>query len=71
MAAFKMNYHKLFVIVATLALIGLGIMGEKLKRMFILWPNTILFVVVGLLLAVIGFIIYGLIKGFENTFPND
>ena len=71
MAAFKMNYHKLFVIVAILALIGLGIMGEKLKRMFILWPNTILFVVVGLLLAVIGFIIYGLIKGFENTFPND
>lgn len=71
MAAFKMNSHKLFVIVTTLALIGLGIMGKMLKRMFILWPNTILFVVVGLLLAVVGFIIYGLIKGFENTFPND
>jgi hypothetical protein len=71
MAAFKVNYHKLFMIIVILAAVGLGIMGEKLKTMFILWPNTILFIVVGLLLAVVGFIIYGLIKGFENTFPND
>jgi hypothetical protein len=71
MAASKVNYHKLFIIVVILAAIGLAIMGKMLNTMFILWPNTILFVVVGLLLAVVGFIIYGLFKGFENTFPND
>jgi uncharacterized membrane protein (DUF4010 family) len=41
------------------------------NRMFILWPNTILWICVGLVVATIGFVIYGLIKGFENTFPND
>ena len=41
------------------------------RKMFILWPNTILWICVGLMASTIGFIIYGLIKGFENTFPND
>jgi hypothetical protein len=34
-------------------------------------PNLMLWVCVAIVGAVIGFVIYGLIKGFENTFPND
>jgi len=41
------------------------------KKMFILWPNTILWICVALVGGTIGFIIYGMIKGFENTFPNE
>ena len=39
--------------------------------MFVLWPNTITFIAAALVGATIGFIIYGLIKGFKNTFPDD
>lgn len=39
--------------------------------MFVLWPNTVTLICATLVGATIGFIIYGLIKGFENTFPND
>jgi len=39
--------------------------------MFVLWPNFITLVAAILVGATVGFIIYGLIKGFENTFPND
>jgi len=39
--------------------------------MFVLWPNITLFVCAGIVGAIIGFVIYGSIKGFENTFPND
>ena len=39
--------------------------------MFVLWPNVVTIICAGLLGGVIGFIIYGCIKGFENTFPND
>jgi hypothetical protein len=39
--------------------------------MFILWPNTILLICAAIVGGVIGFVIYGLIKGFENTFPDD
>ena len=41
---------------------------------FILWPNIILFVCIGIILSIIGYIIYGIIVGFENTlkdFEND
>jgi hypothetical protein len=41
---------------------------------FVLWPNIILFVCVGIVLSIIGYIIYGGIVGFENTlkdFEND
>lgn len=34
---------------------------------FVLWPNIILFVCVGIILSIIGYIIYGLKVGFENT----
>jgi len=39
--------------------------------MFVLWPNVIIFIAAGLVGATIGFIIYGLIKGFKNIFPSD
>ena len=39
--------------------------------MFILWPNTILFISVALVGGTIGFLIYGMFKGFKNLFPND
>lgn len=41
---------------------------------FILWPNIILFVCIGIIFSIIGYIIYGVIVGFENTlkdFEND
>lgn len=34
---------------------------------FVLWPNIILFICVGIILSIIGYIIYGLNVGFENT----
>jgi len=34
---------------------------------FMLWPNFILLVCLGIVLSILGFIIYGLIVGFENT----
>lgn len=39
--------------------------------MFVLWPNITLFVCVGIVISIFGFIIYGFIKGWENVFPND
>ena len=39
--------------------------------MFIIPYNTTLWICVAIVIAMIGFVIYGLIKGFENTFPND
>jgi hypothetical protein len=33
--------------------------------------NLMLWVVAAIVGAVIGFVIYGLIKGFENTFPGE
>ncbi len=33
--------------------------------------NTTLFIVVAIVVAIIGFVIYGFIKGFENVFRHD
>ena len=71
MSFFKLTSYKIFVISVLAAAVALTIFGLTLERMYILWPNFITLVVVGLLGATIGFVIYGLIKGFENTFPND
>ena len=71
MSFLRIDGYKLFVAAVLLAAIVLTVFGLSLDRMYVLWPNFILFVVVGLLLATIGFVIYGCIKGFENTFPND
>ena len=41
---------------------------------FVIWPNIILFVCVGIIVSIIGYIIYGTVVGFENTlkdFEND
>ena len=37
--------------------------------MFTIPPNFILLVCAGIVGAVIGFVIYGLIKGFDKVFP--
>jgi hypothetical protein len=39
--------------------------------MFTIPYNTTLFIVVVIVAAIIGFVIYGLIKGFENIFRDD
>lgn len=39
--------------------------------MFVLWPNVILLICAAIFGSVLGFVVYGLIKGFENTFPDD
>ena len=39
--------------------------------MFVLWPNVTLLVCVGIVGGIIGFLVYGSIKGFKNVFPND
>jgi hypothetical protein len=38
---------------------------------FILWPNTITLIAAILVGSTIGFVIYGSIKGFDKTFPNE
>lgn len=44
---------------------------SRMEQMFILNPNAVTLIVFALLASVIGFVIYGCIKGFENTFPNE
>ena len=39
--------------------------------MFVLWPNVVTLIRLNLVGGMIGFIIFRLIKGFENTFPED
>lgn len=39
--------------------------------MFTIPYNTTLFIVVVIVAAIIGFVVYGLIKGFENIFRDD
>ena len=42
-----------------------------MESMFTLPYNTTLLIVAGLVGAVIGFVIYGTIKGFDKTFTKD
>jgi hypothetical protein len=47
-------------------------LGKRAKSsMFILPYNTTLWICAAIVGGIVGFIIYGLIKGFENLFPND
>jgi hypothetical protein len=39
--------------------------------MFVLPPNFMLLVCAAIVFAIVGFVIYGFIKGFENIFPNE
>jgi hypothetical protein len=34
---------------------------------FVLWPNVIFFVCFGIVVSILGFIVYGSVVGFENT----
>lgn len=47
------------------------ISGTTGNMPFILPPNFILFVCAGIVIGIIGFVIYGFIKGFENVFPEE
>ena len=47
------------------------IKSEREKTMFVLPPNFMLLVCAAIVFGIIGFVIYGFIKGFENIFPNE
>jgi hypothetical protein len=66
-----MNRGKLIITALIAVFVALVAYPAITKEMFVLWPNTVLWVCLGLVVGPIGFIIYGLFKGFENTFPND
>ncbi len=66
-----MNRGKLIISALIVIFIILVAYPAIKKQMFIIWPNSILWICVALVVSTIGFIIYGLVKGFENTFPND
>jgi hypothetical protein len=71
MSFLGLDSYKWFIISLIAVAAALTIFGLTLERMTVLWPNAISFVVFALIGSTIGFVIYGLIKGFENTFPND
>jgi hypothetical protein len=71
MAFLGLDSFKWFVISVVAVAVALTIFGLSIDRMYVLWPNVITYIVLALVGATIGFVIYGLIKGFENTFPND
>jgi len=39
--------------------------------MFVLWPNVLVLIAGGLVVATLGFVVYGCIKGFSNTFRGE
>lgn len=61
------------IIIAAIAAMFVGLIAYPAikNKMFVLFPNAVLLISVVLVLATIGFIIYGCIKGFGNLFPND
>jgi len=71
MAFLGLDSYKWFVISVVVAAAAMTIFGLSIDRMYVLWPNVITYIVLALVGATVGFVIYGLIKGFENTFPND
>lgn len=71
MSFIELNAYKWLVISIIAAALALTIFGLTLERMVVLWPNVITYIVLALVGATIGFVIYGLFKGFENTFLND
>ena len=71
MSFLGLDPYKWFVALIVAAAIALTTFGLTLDRMYVLWPNVITYIVLALVGSTVGFVIYGLIKGFENTFPND
>ena len=68
----RLSLAKVVIWTLVVALTGLIFYIAFIKKsMFILWPNTVLLICVALIGAILGFVIYGSIKGFKNTFPND
>jgi len=47
------------------------IKSEREKNMFVLPPNTILLICAAIVFAIVGFVIYGFVKGFENIFRDE
>jgi hypothetical protein len=45
--------------------------SEREITMFVLPPNTILLICAAIVFAIVGYVIYGLVKGFENIFPKE
>ena len=41
-----------------------------MERMFTIPPNTILFICVALIVALVGFVIRGFIKGWDEIYPD-
>lgn len=39
--------------------------------MFVLWPNVTVIICGGIVLSMLAFVIYGAVKGFDKTFPDD
>jgi len=45
--------------------------SEREKAMFVLPPNTILLICAAIVFGIVGYVIYGLVKGFENIYPKE
>lgn len=71
MAFLGLDSFKWFVISVVAVAVTLTLFGLSIERMYVLWPNIITYIVLVLVGSTVGFVIYGLIKGFKNTFPND
>ena len=41
-----------------------------MERMFTIPPNTILFICTAIVGAIIGFVIYGFVKGWDKVYPD-
>jgi hypothetical protein len=39
--------------------------------MFVLPPNFMLLICTAIVAAIVGYVIYGLVKGFENIYPKE
>ena len=65
----KTKIITLAIIVVVLAV--LSVILSRMEQMFILNANVITLIVFALLATVIGFVIYGCIRGFDHTFPNE
>ena len=66
-----MSIKRIVIIVALTVLAIVFYLFTRMESMFILWPNTVSVIVFILIAATVGFVIYGIIKGFDNLFPND
>jgi hypothetical protein len=45
--------------------------SEREKAMFVLPPNFMLLICAAIVAAIVGYVICGLVKGFENIYPKE